>query len=815
MRRRLLFAFIAVLCLPALAGAQDNNDSFATADPISFGQTVSGAIDPQGDEDYYQVQVPTAGVIEAVLSGIPNDKSYVITLFNDDPMDIEVDVANPTEAGVVNFLSCEPGGTYYIKIDGGANLDFSIDPYELEVTFNDEDTYECNNSIGTASPIEFGETQIATIFDEQDEDFYQVQVPTAGVIEAVLSGIPNDKSYVITLFNDDPMDIEVDVAYPTEAGIVNFLSCEPGGTYYIKIDGGVNLDFSTEPYELEVTFNDEDTYECNNSIGTASPIEFGETQIATIFDEQDEDFYQVQVPTAGVIEAVLSGIPNDKSYVITLFNDDPMDIEVDVADPTEAGVVNFLSCEPGGTYYIKIDGGANSDSSIEPYNLTVTFNNDDAYECNDEFGDATSVNPCLTLQGNILPANDRDCYEIDIASAGDYSVLVQDVPGSLSMDVEVFDEFGDEIAQDNSAIDGASVSLGFTVDQAGTYIVCLEATSNSDFSEELYSLTFPNVSCSAVPEICGNGLDDDEDGNIDCEDGDCDDFPPCDSGTTNPNCSLSLNADEEEPDSCGTGAGVVRLTPANGASPFEYTISGAADLTESGSGPVTIDNLPAGSYAVTVTDAEDCSAETSFVIGNTGAPVIDGFDYDITDLTVDFSFDTMVLSDADSLLWDFGDGTTSTDTFPSHTYAAEGEYTVTLTLFNACGPAAVQENVDLAIVLPPPNASFTASETEDCAPLSVTFTNNSTDAVTYRWVIDGVTPSLYNSFEPGTITFEQPGAYTVRLIAENADGVEDIAQTTIEVQEVPVADFEVTLSGTQADITNLSTPGVGLIDVFA
>ena len=102
MRGRLLFAFIAVLCLPALAAAQDNNDSFATADQISFGQTVSGAIDPDGDEDYCQMQVPTAGVIEAVLSDIPNDKSYVITLFNDDPAEVEYTVT------LTLFNACGP-----------------------------------------------------------------------------------------------------------------------------------------------------------------------------------------------------------------------------------------------------------------------------------------------------------------------------------------------------------------------------------------------------------------------------------------------------------------------------------------------------------------------------------------------------------------------------------------------------------------------------------------------------------------------------------------------------------------------------------
>jgi PKD repeat protein len=38
----------------------------------------------------------------------------------------------------------------------------------------------------------------------------------------------------------------------------------------------------------------------------------------------------------------------------------------------------------------------------------------------------------------------------------------------------------------------------------------------------------------------------------------------------------------------------------------------------------------------------------------------------------------------DSLVWDFGDGTNSTETNPIHTYAASGSYTVTLTVIK-CG----------------------------------------------------------------------------------------------------------------------------------
>ncbi|MBL0343451.1 MAG: PKD domain-containing protein [Bacteroidetes bacterium] len=44
-------------------------------------------------------------------------------------------------------------------------------------------------------------------------------------------------------------------------------------------------------------------------------------------------------------------------------------------------------------------------------------------------------------------------------------------------------------------------------------------------------------------------------------------------------------------------------------------------------------------------------------------------------------------------LWDFGDGTTSTDQNPTHTYAIAGTYTVTLTVTNACGTNSTTQTI--------------------------------------------------------------------------------------------------------------------------
>ena len=58
------------------------------------------------------------------------------------------------------------------------------------------------------------------------------------------------------------------------------------------------------------------------------------------------------------------------------------------------------------------------------------------------------------------------------------------------------------------------------------------------------------------------------------------------------------------------------------------------------------------------------------------------FDYAIDGLTVHFN-NTSTFSD--SFLWDFGDGSTSSETSPSHTYAEDGFYDVSLTASNDLG----------------------------------------------------------------------------------------------------------------------------------
>lgn len=142
--------------------------------------------------------------------------------------------------------------------------------------------------------------------------------------------------------------------------------------------------------------------------------------------------------------------------------------------------------------------------------------------------------------------------------------------------------------------------------------------------------------------------------------------------------------------------------------------------------------------------------------------------------------------------WDFGDGTTSTDPdVPSHTYLTSGTYTITLTVRdNDCE---VSQSTAVTINPIPPIVDFTYNPASGCAPLTVSFVNQSqfADPSTYRWDF-GVAQGTSSAVNP-TYTYFEPGVYTVSLSASNSSGtvITETKNNIITVLESPIAQFAV------------------------
>ncbi|HYV92164.1 MAG TPA: PKD domain-containing protein [Chitinophagales bacterium] len=140
-----------------------------------------------------------------------------------------------------------------------------------------------------------------------------------------------------------------------------------------------------------------------------------------------------------------------------------------------------------------------------------------------------------------------------------------------------------------------------------------------------------------------------------------------------------------------------------------------------------------------------------------------------------------------TFFWDFGDGTTSTDPSPTHTYGNPGTYYGT---FIASDPAACNPNDTVQFTVTvfdfPPQAAFTANPTIIIDYNSeVHFTNQSQGATHYLWLFgDGDTSTAENPSHWYILS----GDYLACLIAFNEGGCPDTACVQIQVDLIPAID---------------------------
>ncbi|MBK6837125.1 MAG: PKD domain-containing protein [Bacteroidetes bacterium] len=134
---------------------------------------------------------------------------------------------------------------------------------------------------------------------------------------------------------------------------------------------------------------------------------------------------------------------------------------------------------------------------------------------------------------------------------------------------------------------------------------------------------------------------------------------------------------------------------------------------------------------------------------------------------------------ASTYLWDFGDGTTSTQANPTHVYNQSGSFTVTLIATNTFGCQDVRIRNQYITIYPKPDASIVANTTASCDPTtSFQFNNSGSNITSWLWSFgDGNTSS---SPSPSH-TYSSAGQYHVSLIVTNSFGCRDTADSPTQI----------------------------------
>lgn len=158
--------------------------------------------------------------------------------------------------------------------------------------------------------------------------------------------------------------------------------------------------------------------------------------------------------------------------------------------------------------------------------------------------------------------------------------------------------------------------------------------------------------------------------------------------------------------------------------------------------------------------------------------------------------------EADSLRWDFGDGTFSPDSAVTHRYVQEGVYLLSLRLWTPCGETRIERSVS---TLRPPVAQWTVHPDAGCRPFEAHFVDASKGVQAgIRWFFPGGSPET--SEEPEvTVLYDQPGWYSAGLIIQNAAGADTLwRDSVVRAADTLVADFTHSLEGLTLSVESLT-----------
>lgn len=201
-----------------------------------------------------------------------------------------------------------------------------------------------------------------------------------------------------------------------------------------------------------------------------------------------------------------------------------------------------------------------------------------------------------------------------------------------------------------------------------------------------------------------------------------------------------------------------------------------------------------GTYSVSLTvtgpEGSDTEIKEDFIVVNESVPIA-RFTADTTRGMRPFEVQFTDESEGavSSWLWKFGDGNTSEDQHPRHTYISSDTFSVSLIV---SGPGGIDSTtaIDYIYVLePPPVASFSADTTIGIESLTVQFEDQSTGLIN-SWLWDFGDSTISREQSPSH-HYSQAGAYTVSLTVDGPGGTDqELKENFIRISDLkPVAAF--------------------------
>ena len=232
-------------------------------------------------------------------------------------------------------------------------------------------------------------------------------------------------------------------------------------------------------------------------------------------------------------------------------------------------------------------------------------------------------------------------------------------------------------------------------------------------------------------------------------------------------------------DTCVAGPVTFTDLSSSGAGPnsivswdWDFGDNNTSDLQH----PVHTYNIPGAlNVSLLIRDTNDCTGLETKVVSYFPVPqllVVAPSEF-IGCQPAEIFFDNLStpVNDQYNIFWEFGDGGTSTEIDPTHTYQDLGTFTVSLSITSPLGCSTDTIWNDLITVLPSPIAdfTFTPQQPSNLVP-TVSFFDESFEPVAWKWTFSDVGASIQQN---PTFTFPDTGMQEIQLVVFHESGCTD------------------------------------------
>ena len=453
--------------LPKLA-EQEPNDHFKQAQTIAeYPCMAEGYIGEKKDQDWFKISIPadSAVILRAELTGVEGLNLKMELMDSENEKLLEVDRQKEGEGEILTNYGLT-SGDYFLRVRElwSANTERKFNDtlaYHLKVNLSattPDVEMESNNKGVLATNLPPNVTMKGYLSPYHDVDWYKLQLPKATnqYLQITLSALENVDTQLEIYDPIEALILKTDMGKKGETESIANLGIAPDyDFYYIVVKPGKWQTNEAEPYRLTATFKQAShtmEVEPNDRIVRATEIAPNDTVLGFLDTPGDVDWYRIKGPEddRGICRGYFSGV--DKvDLIITVFDQNENKIlTINDTGTLETEYICNLGLETHQPYYIKIANHKQSANPNETYQFFFTierYYNDDEFEPNDSFENASMLLPEKPVNGYIHPEGDVDFYRLDLARYSRFSLIIK-LNGIMKVntDMVLYDENLQEVA---------------------------------------------------------------------------------------------------------------------------------------------------------------------------------------------------------------------------------------------------------------------------------------------------------------------------------------------------------------------------------